>query len=71
MQQDPLSQDFSKLSTKDETKTDNVNNENDKMKGKSKTGQADKAIILERLKRLTKDPEQSMSDLPHSAMIWD
>ncbi|KAH8556537.1 hypothetical protein BGW37DRAFT_511030 [Umbelopsis sp. PMI_123] len=60
MQQDPLSQDFSNLSTKDETKTDNVNNENDKMKGKSKTGQADKAIILERLKRLTKDPEQNV-----------
>ncbi|CAO3676782.1 unnamed protein product [Umbelopsis ramanniana] len=60
MQKDTLSQEFSKLSTKEDTKLDEVNDEVVKKKVKSKTGSTDKTVILERLRRLTKDPEQNV-----------
>jgi hypothetical protein len=69
MQKDTLSQEFSKLSTKEDTKSEECKDEIDKKKVKSKTGSTDKTVILERLRRLTKDPEQSKYNLPHFAMI--
>jgi len=69
MQKDTLSQEFSKLSTKEDTKLDEVKDEVVKKKVKSKTGSTDKTVILERLRRLTKDPEQSKYNGPNFGMI--
>jgi hypothetical protein len=70
MPKDTLSQEFSKLSTNDDTKSEDQTNEIEKKKAKPKTGSADKTVILERLRRLTKDPEQSKYNLPHFTMTW-
>jgi hypothetical protein len=59
MQQDTLSESFSKLSTNEETPKDDTHNETDKKSVKSNPAAVDKVAMAERLKRLTKDPEQS------------
>jgi len=60
MQQDTLSESFSKLSTNEETPKDDTHNETDKKSVKSNPAAVDKVAMVERLKRLTKDPEQNI-----------
>jgi hypothetical protein len=59
MSQDTLSETLSKLSTKEETIEENDKTDNDRNLAKRKATSVDKGAIIERLRRLTKDPEQS------------
>jgi hypothetical protein len=59
MSQDTLSESFSKLSTKEKTIEENNKTDNDRDLAKPKATSVDKGAIIERLRRLTKDAEQS------------